>query len=204
METDSESEAKGKLEVEIGLRSSEIRTWGTWALWHLTNNRKSALRNLNIRAIFDTVAKRVLNTLNLGTINTAKQNIATFGYEKAELQAINLVELVSLKQAGSRLWIDIEFIFIPCYLQWFTGPILDLGIRELPSPTRHWDCRLKLPSDCILNFFDGNTTKGEKWFQGGPVARVLSCRVKNLLMEILPCIQKCWFKKQWRHGIGNF
>lgn len=70
-------------------------------------------QKLNIRAIFDTGAQRsyvsqiVVEALKLETIDTEKLRIATFGNQKQEVQAVNLVELaLSKPEMGFKLTLN--------------------------------------------------------------------------------------------------
>ena len=168
-------------------------------------------QKLNIRAIFDTgaqrsyVSQRVVDALKLETIDTEKLRIATFGNQKQEVQAVNLVELaLSKPETGFKLTLN-EFS-VPHICSDLQGQDLswvkenyphlrDIEFADSLSDNGPMKIDLLIGSDYIWNFFDGNTIRGEESVQVGPVAIsttvgwVLSGPVKNLPKERLSSIQ---------------
>ena len=165
-------------------------------------------QGIKIRVIFDTgaqrsyISQRVANMLKLETIRTDKLTIATFGNEKREVQAVNLVEMTLGKpEMGFKANINAYAVPQICSelqgqdIQWVkqTYPHLrDLDFADSCPGSGAMQIDLLIGSDYLWSFFDGKTIRGEA---GGPVAVstkvgwVLSGPTTNLPKERLSSIQ---------------
>ena len=133
-------------------------------------------QKLNIRAIFDTgaqrsyVSQRVVDALKLETIDIEKLRIATFGNQKQEVQAVNLVELALCKpETGFKLTLNAFSVPHICSdlqgqdLSWVKENyphLRDIEFADSLSDNGPMKIVLLIGSDYIWNFFDGNTIQG--------------------------------------------
>ena len=112
----------------------------------------------------------MVDALKLETINTEKLGIATFGNQKQEVRAVNLVELaLSKPEPGFKLTLDAFSVPHICSelqgqdLNWVKENYLHLREIEFAdslSDNGSMKIDLLIGSDYIWNFFNGSTIKG--------------------------------------------
>ncbi|XP_044170405.1 uncharacterized protein LOC122954427 [Acropora millepora] len=168
-------------------------------------------KKLNVRATFHTgaqrsyVSQRVVDALKLETINTEKLGINTFGNQRQQVQAVNLVELaLSKPETGFKLTLNAFSVPHICSelhgqdLNWVKENyphLREIEFADSLSDNGPMKIDLLIGSDYIWNFFNGSTIRGEESVECGPVAVsttvgwVLSGPVKNLPKEKLSSIQ---------------